>query len=295
LPSTPPFILYVCSAPFLGSDPEAPFVIDWIERIRAHSSLRLSQAPILVRPHPARQREWEGVDVSAYGNVVVWGGNPVDARTRADYFDSLFHSAVVVGLNTSAFIEAGIVGRPVHTILLPKWHESQLGTVHFAYLFQAGGGLLVAARDFGEHLEQIDASLANPSTDVKPFVRDFVRPLGLDVPATPLFVEHVERMQSMPVQAPLRPRFRRLAMRALTKAIPWRDDASREQWVYSERELEGIANLRMLRQTKAQAVEDRRREKVALKSQRASTRQSRMERHRAAKKAAKVLRAPSEP
>jgi hypothetical protein len=73
---------------------------------------------------------------------------------RADYFDSLYHSAAVAGLNTSAFIEAGILGRPVHTILLPEWYESQMGTVHFRYLFEAGGGLLTSATSYDEHLAQ---------------------------------------------------------------------------------------------------------------------------------------------
>ena len=114
-------------------------------------------------------------------------------RAGNDYFDSLFHSAVVVGLNTSAFIEAGILGRPVHTILLPEWYESQMGTVHFRYLFEAGGGLLTSATSFDEHLQQLDEALAHPSTEVRPFVRAFVRPRGLDVAATPVFVEPSRR------------------------------------------------------------------------------------------------------
>ena len=60
------------------------------------------------------------MNLSAHANVAVWGSSPVDAAGRDDYFDSLWHSTAVVGLNTSAFIEAGIVGRPVLTILLPK-------------------------------------------------------------------------------------------------------------------------------------------------------------------------------
>ena len=127
----------------------------------------------------------------------MWGSDPVSPDARADYFDSLFHSAVVVGLNTSAFIEAGILGRPVHTILLPEWYESQMGTVHFRYLFEAGGGLLTSATSFDEHLQQLDEVLAHPSTEVRPFVRAFVRPRGLDVAATPVFVEHVETMKGL--------------------------------------------------------------------------------------------------
>jgi len=107
-----PYLLWVCSALIHGSAPEAPFVQKWIETLRRSGSSRLRTIPILVRPHPSRQAEWEGVDLSGL-NAVVWGGNPIDARSRADYFDSLYYSAAVVGINTSAFIEAAILGRPV--------------------------------------------------------------------------------------------------------------------------------------------------------------------------------------
>ncbi len=55
-----------------------------------------------------------GVDLSEFGKVVVWprgGAVPVDDERKRDYFDSLYHGDVVVGVNTSGFIEAGIVGR----------------------------------------------------------------------------------------------------------------------------------------------------------------------------------------
>ena len=42
--------------------------------------------------------------------------NPVDTASRADYFDSIYHAAAVVGINTTAQIESAIVGRPVHTL-----------------------------------------------------------------------------------------------------------------------------------------------------------------------------------
>ncbi len=286
LPAEPPFILYVCSSPFLGSEPEAPFVLEWLRRVRAHASPRLQRAPILVRPHPSRQPEWADVDVREMPDVVVWGGrNPIDGQSRADYFDSLFHSAIVVGLNTSAFIEAGIVGRPVHTILLPQWHESQLGTVHFRYLFEAGGGLLNSATTFEEHLRQLDEALAQPSKEVRPFVRTFVRPLGLDVPATPVFASQVEQMQGIAVR-PLSPRrFERLALWVLQKGVQWRDDVRGERWVYSERELEGIVRLREARQEKAQRESERKRGRVALREARDDARRRSLERHRAIKKA----------
>jgi len=263
LPSDRSILLYVCSAPFSGSQPEAPFVLDWIRRIRTHESSRLRSTPILVRPHPSRRTEWEQVDLTPYADVAVWGSDPVSPDARADYFDSLFHSDVVVGLNTSAFIEAAILGRPVFTILLHEWHESQMGTIHFRYLFEAGGGLLTSATNFDEHLAQIDGALAARSTELRPFVREFVRPRGLEVAATPVFVEDVEAVKGLAVPPLVQPRVPGLARWILRKGLEWRDDERREHLAYSERELERIARIRSMRQAKAAVDRERKRQRRA--------------------------------
>jgi hypothetical protein len=262
-----PFLLYVCSALFGGTIVEAQFVLDWIQRIRSSASPRLRDAGILVRPHPSRLFEWDGIEIGGLG-AVLWGTNPVDAQAKADYFDSLHHSAAVVGINTSAFIEAGIAGRPVHTVMLPELAENQTGTLHFDYLLKAGGGLLNVAHDFNEHLGQLDLALANPATGVKPFVREFVRPHGLDRAATPIFVSEVEAMAGLavdPVQSDgLAPAWRWIVRRIAAT----RDRPRFERWVLSARELESVIRMRRSNQEKAirraevRAVKDAERLKV---------------------------------
>lgn len=280
-----PFLLYVCSAPFLGSQPEAPFVANWIGRLRGSGLSRLRDVPIVVRPHPSRRAEWDAVDLSGFSDVVLWGGPPVDAHARADYFDSLYHSAAVVGLNTSAFIEAGIVGRPVLTILLPEWYENQLGTVHFRYLFEAGGGLLTSATTYEAHCSQLDEALAHPSTQMRPFVRAFVRPHGLDVPATPIFVEQVEAMRTLTVPPPVRPRFERYARRWLEKAMPWRHEVGREHLVYSERELQSVLPMRASRAIKAMRKRELKRARAADVATSQAAREAEVQAYRADKRA----------
>jgi hypothetical protein len=274
-----PVILYVCSAPFIGSPPEAPFVLEWVRQIRSHRSPRLREAPILVRPHPSRRAEWEGLDLTPFADLAVWGGDP-GGDARADYFDTLFHSSIVAGLNTSAFIEAGILGRPVYTILLPEWYESQMGTVHFRYLFEAGGGLLTSAASFDEHLRHLDDAVAHPTAEVKPFVRAFVRPRGLDVAATPIFVDHVEQMRGLTVRPLSPPSLQGLARWILNKGLEWRHEETHEHLLYSERELETIVRMRASRQAKAAKERERKR---AAKELRRQTQQLELEHHRAKK------------
>jgi hypothetical protein len=284
LPAGRPFVLYVCSAPFLGSPPEAPFVVDWIRRVRASAEPGLRDVPILVRPHPSRRDEWNAVDCSGLTDVVVWGSAPIDAAARNDYFDSLHHSAVVVGLNTSAFIEAGIVGRQVLTILLPQWHESQLGTAHFKYLFDVGGGLLTSSRTFEEHVAQLSSALAHPLSEVRPFVRSFVRPLGLDVAATPVFVEQVEAMARLTPEPVAPVPARNLALRLLRRVMTWRYREDWEEWLYAERELESVQRYRVYRKEKAVREAETRLARQAEREARAAARIDEMDAHRQAKK-----------
>ncbi len=194
LPADRPFLLYACSALYPHTPTEARFVRRWIEEIRASDDPVLRSAAILVRPHPTRLEEWNDVDLSDLSDVTLYGSLPVDERSKEDYFDSLYYSAAMAALNTSAFIEAAIVGRPVHTIVVPEFSERQEGTIHFHYLTRVGGGVLRVARSFDEHRTQLAASLRESVTaDLNAaFVTAFVRPLGLDRSATDAFVNAVE-------------------------------------------------------------------------------------------------------
>ncbi len=204
LPDDRRFLLWVCSALFKGSPVEAEFVARWIAALRASGHPELKDCGILVRPHPSRMAEWEGVDWQRFPNVAFWGANPVDADARADYFDSLAFSAAVAGLNTSAFIEGGIAGRPIYAILPPEYYDNQEGTIHFRYLMTVAGGLLNVGRSFEEHAAQLAASLRGEVPDPdrsRRFVEAFVRPQGLGRPSSPIFAEAVEALPAVGAQA----------------------------------------------------------------------------------------------
>jgi hypothetical protein len=196
LDASRPFILYVCSSLFSGTGAEADVVHRWIETVRSSTDPQVCAAGILVRPHPARLAEWAATDLSGHDNLVVHGSNPVDDASRDDYFDSLFHSAAVVGLNTTALIEAGIVGRPVHTFRVPEVSDrNQDGTLHFRYLLEVGGGLVQAAPTLAEHVAHLSAALngrGESEACTTRFVEEVVRPFGINVPGTPRIADAIE-------------------------------------------------------------------------------------------------------
>lgn len=250
LDTTRPFVLWVCSALIHGSPPEAPFVVEWIRRLRASDDPVLRDVGVLVRPHPSRVAEWESIDIRPL-DAVAWGSNPIDEHARADYFDSIFHSAAVVGLNTSAFIEAGIVGRPVLTIVVPEFVENQHGTVHFDYLVTAGGGLVTVGDGFDEHFGQLARAMTTPAGERTPFVRDFVRPHGLDRAATPVFVNAVEAMQHLHVEPLPADALAPVWRWTLRRVAGLRDNERFLRWTLSPREQVTAERRRTMREQKA--------------------------------------------
>jgi hypothetical protein len=201
LDSSRPFLLYTCSVPWTGQS-EVAFVRRWIERLRGAGGA-LADIGVLVRPHPKRGHDWEGVDFPDLPGVVVYPRDahaPTDRPSKQDYFDSIHHSAAVVGLNTSAMIEAAIVGRSVLTVLDPEFERVQRGTIHFSYLLEVAGGLLRVAETLDGHIGQVAEAVAGTdggAERARAFVSEFVRPHGLDVPATPIFVDEVERLAGL--------------------------------------------------------------------------------------------------
>jgi len=191
-----PFVLFVGSTASISSpDAELQFVRRWIASVRRQPSL--AGIGILVRPHPYNSTHWSSVDFGDLPNVAVYprSANPVNESDRQDYFDSLYHSEAVVGVNTTAMIEAAIVGRTVLSVLADEFKDTQQGTLHFRYLLAENGGFLRVARSLPEHAAQLAETIRTPEIGREAcarFVRNFIRPHGLAVKTTPILVDALE-------------------------------------------------------------------------------------------------------
>jgi hypothetical protein len=202
-----PFVLYAGSSSFVAPE-EAAFAERWTAAVRASRHPHVASAGILIRPHPANARQWRTFDTTRWPNVALWpaiDSQPDAPEARSDYFDSLHHSAVVVGVNTSAQLEAGIVGRPVLTIRASEFAHSQDGTLHFRHLVDPEGGFVRVAGTLDEHLDHL-AEIMGGSSDAaeanRRFVRAFIRPHGEEAAAVPRFVEEVARLAGLPSPPP---------------------------------------------------------------------------------------------
>jgi hypothetical protein len=195
-----PYVLYVGSSPNIAPpEREIAFVRRWIETLRVDTDLR--GVGVVVRPHPYSVEAWAQVDLGP--DTAVSPRTPPELpMTEADealYFNSIHHAAAVVGINTSAMVESFVLRTPVLTIRTEDFRASQEGTLHFGELRTAAGGALQTASSLGEHVSQLRSTIADPArfaAGIAEFLRVFVRPLGLDRPATPILADAIEALAS---------------------------------------------------------------------------------------------------
>jgi hypothetical protein len=222
LPDARPYLLFTGSSSFISeSSAEVAFVRRWIAAVRGSGHPGIRDLGILVRPHPYNCHAWEQADLSEFDGVAVYprrGYNPVDEATRADFFDSLYHSVAIVGINTSAMIEAAIVGRPVFSISASEFAGTQEGTLHFHHLLPENGGCVRIADSIDDHVRQLAERLRDPDAaraETQRFVGSFIRPCGVERPATPIVADAIEGVARLAPIQPVRPPVWAFALRPL--------------------------------------------------------------------------------
>ncbi len=194
-----PYLLYLGSSGFIAPG-ESEFAAEWLGRVRADP--RLAEVGVLFRPHPQNARGWDRLARLGDPQVAIHpdpADTPQQTRradwSREDYFDSMFHAAAGVGVNTTAMIDSAVLGKGIHSLLHPRFAETQGGTLHFAHLSSFAGGLLHLTDAWGAHLDGLAAAVerdGEPDPRSRRFVEAFVRPRGLDRPATPFVVDALE-------------------------------------------------------------------------------------------------------
>jgi len=208
LPVDRPYILYVGSSRFIAPD-EASWIAHWLSELRSSGQPELHDVPVLFRPHPGSPPSTQqgAEELATMPGVAIDpanGADVSDAAAMSDYYDALHHSAVVVGINTSAMIEAAVVGRGVHVIVPERYRTGQDLSPHFDHLHAPGHELVVLTHTLDEHARGLAQAIrgddaAGAAQRAESFVSFFLRPRGLDRPATPIMVEELRRLATTPV------------------------------------------------------------------------------------------------
>ena len=208
-----PVLMYVCSSAFVSGD-EFPFIKRWLDALRAAPSPEVRTCNVIIRPHP--DVALVGKDVTGTKMDFDIDGLPVTVRRPFDdpgavvvntasltpqgLFECLWHSQAVVGLNTSAEIEAGLLGRPVFSVLAGKAADGQQSTLHFHYLLKEEGGFVEVADSFERHVEQLRELLTASDDDrrirrkaVTRRAMNFVRPHGKTLRVSEILADAIEQ------------------------------------------------------------------------------------------------------
>jgi hypothetical protein len=207
-------ILYVGSSKNMApGDREPRFVERWLVALRGSAVPALRDAIVIVRPHPGHLKPWSGDSLESLQRqgVTVWPlsytGMPLSDAEIDEFHDTLLACDAVVGVNTTAMIEAAIVGRPVLTVCDPAFTQSQQETLHFQYLVDHAEGCAQVARTLDEHVAQLERALLHPGDRreaLAAFVAAFVRPFGLDQPSTDRLCDVIESVHGAGPQRALR-------------------------------------------------------------------------------------------
>jgi hypothetical protein len=186
-----PYVLYAVSS---GIAPGPQREVEIVRRLlSAFRDLSPDERPIVVvRPHPKNTSGWEAL--ADPDLRFMEPGFPDSATERRSLYNGIVHASAVIGVNTSLFLEAAILGTPCITLRFPSGHPAAAASsfVHFSYLLEAG--FLHQAPDEKTAAAILESLLDgyDPHAELRrSFVGTFVRPHGLTTPASEVAADRI--------------------------------------------------------------------------------------------------------
>lgn len=150
---------------------------------------------ILFRPHPANSTFLEKLRARNLPNVVIFPASselPDTEEKRRRFHNSIFHSIAVVGVNTTAFLEASALDKPCITIEAQNSSETQM-LPHFHHLADAGFlETVLGADELVDVVGRIKSGVDARRDQRREFVKNFLRPCGIS--AVDAYVEMIEEL-----------------------------------------------------------------------------------------------------
>lgn len=190
-----PIILYLGSGREQAGD-EAWLVEDLRRALDNSADDALKNAQIIVRPHPGNSKIFKKIIQKNIIAVPQFGVLPSSEDSLQLFYDSLFHSAcAVVGVITSAIIDAMIAGKPGAAILTDTYRVNQAEVKHFQHLVEADAVEWVRGpEDFPRVLRHLLDGNDDHRAEREAFIKRFIRPLGLAQSAGDAAAEEIEKV-----------------------------------------------------------------------------------------------------
>ncbi|MBI2024333.1 hypothetical protein HYT00_03040 [Candidatus Giovannonibacteria bacterium] len=191
-------ILYLGSTGNIASgDSESRVVRDLREALDNSSFQELQKTQIAVRAHPAHWKIFETIkNIDNIKLIPEIGGVMPDNKNSLQlFYDSLYHSDVVVGLNTSGMIDSIVAGKPLIAMLVERHKSRQEKTAYFQQLLNSGAAGI--ARNTDEFLIEVK-KIFDGFDERKPlrdaFIKEAIRPRGINISAGEAAAMEVENI-----------------------------------------------------------------------------------------------------
>lgn len=189
-----PYILWLGSPKNIATD-ETWLISRVKDALEKSPDELMRKIQIVVRPHPTGYRQYENFYKDGVVIFPKEGERPSTADARQTFYDTIHYASAAVNINTSGIIDAIIAGKPAIAIMDEAYHQSQEETHHFRQLLQYN--VFAQARSPEQCAEEVKKIMAGRDEHKKErefFVKDFIRPQGLEISAGEMAAREVEKL-----------------------------------------------------------------------------------------------------
>lgn len=198
-----PIITYIGSSRNMAKDES--WIIDlMLESFANHPDLRVKNTQVIIRPHPHNYKIYQRLK-QEFKPVFILPEHGTLPNTDSNlhfFYDTLNVSDLAIqGVNTSGVIDAMIAGVPTVTFLTDEYRATQVDTTHFQQLLE---NKVMPFLNNPEDLAPVLLSILNGKDEYKDkgvnFIKNFIRPCGLNVAAGERAVVEIEKLLHFPIK-----------------------------------------------------------------------------------------------
>ncbi len=189
-----PIVSYFGGSSLATWGDESHFVDELRKVLDGSGDERLRKTQIIVRPHPRYYRKYEKIDLHDV-HIVPQGKFGWNSKEFPQiFYDTMYHSAAIVGVNTSAMLDALVIDRPVISILEKQYDHTQADTYHFSELIKSGAIYLKKPDEIEGTLIDIFDGRDGLQEKRRQFVAGHLMPRGLGISAGEVIADEIEQL-----------------------------------------------------------------------------------------------------
>ena len=176
-----PVIVYLGSTPNIALD-ESWVVSDLRKALDNSSDARLKKVQIILRPPPVHAEIYEKIISPGIAIIAKVSGKMPDTKDALElFYDTLYHSAAAVGINTQAMLDALAAGKPVLAMVVEKYRARQMKTSYFHHISDSGGVYLPkTAREAVNVISELLAGSDTLKEKREGLISELIRPRGIN-------------------------------------------------------------------------------------------------------------------